>query len=98
MNPPLDSFALLANEGSSLSKTYSEIAGTFDRSGRTLAPAGIMSSVVILSATFIKTRHFNFFGKGSFNGTGLILGPRIVSVVSPLSADGGEMRMLSSIG
>jgi len=53
-----------------------------ERNGRILAPAGKIWSVVILSSTFKISSPSNVLGKGLFIGSGLILGPRIISTFS----------------
>src|SRR5580658_5327227 len=59
--------------------TNSEMAGMFERSGRTLDPAGMMWSVVMLSTTFNKTGASIFSAKGELTGKGLMFGPRTTS-------------------
>src|ERR1700679_1118900 len=59
--------------------TNSEIAGMFERRGRTLEPAGMMWSVVMLSTTFNNTGASIFSAKGELTGEGVIFGRRTTS-------------------
>jgi len=52
-----------------------ESSGIFDRKGSNFASEGTMSSVEILSPSFIIIVHFKEFSSESFKGKGLILGP-----------------------
>src|SRR3972149_6481443 len=58
------------------------MAGTFDLRGSTLAPAGMIWSVVILSPTFIRTFPANISGIASLVGSAFMLGPLIISTFS----------------
>jgi len=85
----------LAKVGSTAANTNSEIAGMFERSGSTFAPAGIMWSVVMLSPTLRRILPQTVSGRGVLCGNGLMLGPRTISTESGLS--GGGITIRSSV-
>ena len=84
MNPPPAALARSGKVGSTLSKTYSEIAGIFERKGSTLDPAGMMWSVVMLSPTFSSNSPLSVSGTPGWMGSGLMFGPRTTSTVLPI--------------
>src|SRR4030067_1388839 len=90
----LAAIALLGNAGSMGSKTNSEYLGTLDLY-LSLAPAGIMWSVVILSPTLIPTLPFMLSGILSLTGGVPMFGPLTISTL--LSASFGKMNMESSM-
>ena len=78
MNPPPAFLARSGNVGSTYSNTCSAIAGMFDRKGRTLAPAGMIWSVEMLSPSRISTSpSIESFGRAA-TGSGAMFGPRMI--------------------
>src|SRR5256886_7670992 len=78
MKPPPAFFARSGNVESTYSKTCSAIAGMFERKGRTLAPAGMIWSVEMLSPSRISTSpSIESFGRAA-TGSGAMFGPRMI--------------------
>ncbi len=73
-------------------KRYSEIAGILERSLRISAPAGRMSSVVMLSPNDRSNSPSRASGRGSNRGREAIFGPRTISTDSPSAAGGTIIR------
>ena len=65
-----------------------------ERSGSTLAPAGMIWSVVILSPTFSKISPESAAVKPGWSGSGLMFGPRTISTDAGVS--GGATIMASA--
>src|SRR4030042_7014574 len=70
------------------------MAGILDRRGRTFAPAGRITSGVILSPTFKRTEPSMKSSRGPRRGKGLIFDPRSITTFSGLE-EGGRMRLSS---
>src|SRR5947207_1990977 len=79
MIPRPAAFARATNSGSTYLNVCSAMAGAFDRSTSTAAPAGEMSSVDTLSPSLRSTGASSVSATGSPSGTALMLGPRITS-------------------
>ena len=92
MKPPPIAFARPTNVGSTRWKTYSEIAGTFERSARMWAWAGRMPSVLMLSPTRVMIWPSIVVFIGARRGIGLMFGPRRISSFEPSSAGGMIIR------
>src|SRR5208337_5268870 len=88
------SIALVGNALSMGSKTYFEYSGTLERY-LSLAPAGIMWSVVILSPTFMPMTPTICSGIGSFVGGAPMFGPLAISTF--LLASLGKINIESSM-
>src|SRR5207237_9207027 len=96
MNPPPAFFALAGNVGSTYSKTCSAIAGMFDRSGRIFAPAGMMWSVEMLSASRRSTSPSIVSFGGFATGNGAMFGPR--TILTEARSFGGHSNPLVLTG
>src|SRR5512137_1170580 len=90
----LTSIALLGKVGSIGSNTYFEYSGTLERY-LSLAPAGMMWSVVILSPTLSIAWALSAAGIASFVGGAPMLGPRTTGVSRSFGS--GKMNIPSSI-
>ncbi|CAD7767115.1 MAG: hypothetical protein DNFNHJIP_00522 [Candidatus Argoarchaeum ethanivorans] len=64
------------------------------RSGSILAPAGIIASVLILSASFMSTSPLTSSESGCFFGSGLMFGPRVIFTVSDCLSGGSIIESL----
>src|SRR5918911_3007073 len=73
------------------------MAGTLLRSGSIFAPAGIIASVLILSPTLISTSPCSTDSIGCRSGSGRILGPLDICILSASSAGAGATMEESSI-
>ena len=74
-----------------------EISGIFERSGKTFAPAGIISSVETLSFAFKRTGNFKLSFISGQAGHSLMLGPRIISTFALSSTESGAINIPSSV-
>src|SRR5690242_14910407 len=73
--------ARATNSGSTYLNENSAMAGTLERNISAAVPAGEMSSVETLSPSFKSTGASSDSATGSPSGTGLMLGPRMMSPV-----------------
>src|SRR4030065_350690 len=97
--PPPAAFAFSWNLGSMAEKTDSEYLGTlllyFSH-----VPAGVMSSVVMLSLSFMSTLPLSVSGRGPCLGRGWMFGPLLMCTLSGSFAGAStiESTMRNSLG